>query len=203
MGRRLCGGILAVALLAGWAGDLVAQETGTPVFKAPYRTFEEHEFGISFSDYEAVSGALEGFFMYGSGKNDFGVRAGIADPSGEGDVRVLLGGSFRTRIVEYSDAFPLDGSLTLGLGANLGSGDDRFLVPLGITLGRKLDLEGSNTSFTPYVHPVLVPTFGNGSSVEFALGLGVDIRFSERWSARASGGLGDIEGVGISLAYIR
>ena len=204
MRRSLCGGILVLVLLAASAGTSVAQETGTPVFKAPYRAFESYEFGASFSDYEAVSGALEGFYTYGSGKNDFGLRAGIADPSGEGDTRLLLGGSFRSRIVEYSESFPLDGSLTVGLGTNLGSGDDFFLVPIGITLGRKFDMEGSNTSFIPYVHPVLVPVFGSGDSdVEFALGLGVDIRFSERWAVRASGGIGDIEGVGISVAYIR
>ena len=39
--------------------------------------------------------------------------------------------------------------------------------------------------------------------MKFAFGLGVDIRFSEQWAIRASGGLGDIEGVGISVAYIR
>jgi hypothetical protein len=39
--------------------------------------------------------------------------------------------------------------------------------------------------------------------VDFALGLGVDIKFSEEWAVRASGGLGDIEGVGIGVAYIR
>ena len=33
--------------------------------------------------------------------------------------------------------------------------------------------------------------------------LGVDIRFSEQWAIRASGGLGDIEGVGVSIAYLR
>ena len=49
-----------------------------------------------------------------------------------------------------------------------------------------------------------MPVFGGGDDdVQFALGLGVDIRFSERWAVRASGGLGDIEGVGISLAYVR
>jgi hypothetical protein len=30
----------------------------------------------------------------------------------------------------------------------------------------------------------------------------VDIRFSQEWAVRASGGLGDIEGVGISVAYL-
>ncbi|MGH7536636.1 MAG: hypothetical protein ACREMG_13800, partial [Gemmatimonadales bacterium] len=93
--------------------------------------------------------------------------------------------------------------LTLGLGANIGQGDDVFFLPVGISLGRRFDLEGSKTTFVPYFHPVLVPVFGGGNDdVEFALGLGVDIRFSDDWAVRASGGLGDIEGVGISLAYI-
>ena len=35
------------------------------------------------------------------------------------------------------------------------------------------------------------------------LGLGVDIRFGEQWAVRASGGLGDLEGVGLSVAYLR
>ena len=75
---------------------------------------------------------------------------------------------------------------------------------MGISVGRRFDLENSNTTFVPYVHPVIVPRFGGGDSdVDFALGLGVDIRFSEEWAIRASGGIGDIEGVGISLAYLR
>jgi hypothetical protein len=203
MRPSFCGGILAFVLLAGAAGTSSAQETGTPVFKAPHRAFQDHEFGGSFSDYEAVSGALEGFYRYGRGPNDLGLRAGFADPAGEGDTRFLLGGEFRTQLLQYSESIPLDGALTLGLGTNIGSGDDFFLIPLGFSVGRRFDLEGSSTTFIPYAHPVLVPVFGSGSSLEFALGLGVDIRFSERWAVRASGGLGDIEGVGLSLAYIR
>lgn len=204
MRLSICSGILVFALGGGVISQLGAQETGTPIFKAPYRAFDNQEFGVSFSDYEAVSGAFEGFYRYGQGRNDFGLRAGIADPSGPGDTRFLLGGEFRTQVVNYSESFPLDGSLTLGLGTNIGSGDDFFLVPIGVTLGRRFDVEGSSTTFVPYAHPVLVPVFGAGdSNVEFALGLGVDIRFSQRWAVRASGGLGDIEGVGISLAYIQ
>ena len=45
MRRNVCGGILVLALLAGLAGTSSAQETGTPVFKAPYRAFTSHEFG--------------------------------------------------------------------------------------------------------------------------------------------------------------
>ncbi len=204
MRRSLCGAILAFVLLAGGAGASAAQETGTPVFMAPYRAFDNHEFGATLSDAEFISFAIEGFYRYGRGPNDFGLNAGFADVDGPGDARVLIGGDFRTRVLSYSESFPLDGALTLGLGGSFGEGDDLFRIPLGISLGRRFDLEGSNTTFTPYVHPVLVPRFGGeDDDVEFALGLGVDIRFSDRWAVRASGGLGDIEGLGLGVAYIR
>jgi hypothetical protein len=205
MHRNVLGGILVLALLAGAAGTMAAQETGTPIFKAPYRAFEHHEIGASISDPgEGISLALEGFYRYGQGPNDFSIRAGFADRNRSGGTRLLLGGDFRTQVVSYSESFPLDGSLTLGVGANVGDGTDAYYVPVGISLGRRFDVEGSNTTFVPYVHPVLVPTFGGGNSdVNFALGLGVDIRFSQQWAVRASGGIGDIDGVGISVAYLR
>src|SRR3954471_4696562 len=206
MRRRLCGGFLVAALLALAADGLAAQETGTPMFKAPYRAFTNHEFGVAFSDPgEGVSFALEGFYSYGRGSNDFGLRAGIADPDGPGDTRFLLGGDFRTRILNYSESFPLDGALTVGAGINIGDGDDLVYLPLGVTLGRRFELEGSKTTFTPYVHPTLLPVLGaaGGDDVGFALGLGVDLKFSEDWQARVSGSLGDLEGVGIGLAYMR
>jgi hypothetical protein len=124
----------------------------------------------------------------------------------EGDASaVVLGGDFRTQVVNYSESFPLDGALTIGLGGIIGADvDDVFLLPVGISLGRRFDVEGSSTTFVPYVHPNIVPVFGGpDDDVEFTLGLGVDIRFGEQWAVRASGGLGDIEGVGVSLAYLR
>jgi opacity protein-like surface antigen len=204
MRRSVCGGILVLVLLAGSTAAAVAQETGTPIFRAPYRAFQSHEFGASLSDPgEGVDFAFEGFYRYGKGQHDFGLRGGFEDVDGS-DTRFLLGGNFRTQLVNYSESFPLDGALTLGLGGIFGEGDDRFLLPIGISLGRRFDVEGSSTTFVPYVHPNLVPAFGGGDDdVLFTLGLGVDIRFSERWAVRASGGLGDIEGVGISVAYIR
>jgi opacity protein-like surface antigen len=205
MRRNVCGGFLALALLAGAASTASAQETGTPIFKAPYRAFTSHEVGASFSDPgEGVSFALEGFYRYGKDANDFSLRAGFADLNGPGGSRFLLGGDFRTQVVSYSESFPLDGSLTVGAGMNLGDGPDAYYIPVGVSLGRRFEMEGSNTTFIPYVHPVIVPVFGGGDSeVDFALGLGVDIRFSEQWAVRASGGIGDIEGVGISVAYLR
>jgi opacity protein-like surface antigen len=204
MRRSVCGGILVLALLAGSAASAAAQETGTPIFKAPYRAFDTHEFGGSLSDGgEGAEFAIEGFYRYGKGQHDFSVRGGFADVEGS-DTRFLIGGDFRTQVVNYSESFPLDGALTLGLGGLFGEGDDVFLLPVGISLGRRFDVEGSSTTFVPYVHPNIIPAFGGGDDdVLFALGLGVDIRFSDRWAVRASGGLGDIEGVGVSIAYIR
>jgi hypothetical protein len=203
--RNLCGGILAVTLLAGAATTSAAQETGTPIFKAPYRTFTTHELGASFSDPgEGVSFALEGFYRYGHGPYDISFRGGFEDLNGSAGTRYLAGADARTTVVSYSESFPLDGAVTLGFGMNLGDGPDAYYIPIGISLGRRFNMEGSNTTFVPYVHPVLVPRFGGGdSSVEAALGLGVDIRFSEDLALRVSGGIGDIEGVGITFAYIR
>ena len=205
MRSSVCRGILVLALVTVWAGDLVAQETGTPIFKAPYRAFSSHEFGASLSDPgDAADFALEAFYSYGRDRNDFSIRGGFADGAGGLDTRFLLGGDFRTRVVSYSESFPLDGALTVGFGTNMGDGPDLFFLPVGVSLGRRFELEGSRTTFTPYVHPVIVPTFGSGDDdVNFAFGLGVDVRFSDRWAVRASGGLGDIEGVGVSLTYIR
>lgn len=204
MRRSVCGGIMVLALLAGSAASAVAQETGTPVFKAPYRAFESHEIGGSLSDPgEGIDFALEGFYRYGKGQHDFSVRGGFADAAGDNTI-FLIGGDFRTQVLSYSESFPLDGALTLGLGGLFGEGDDVVLLPIGLSLGRRFDVEGSSTTFVPYVHPNIVPVFGGGNDdVEFTLGLGVDIRFSDRWAVRASGGLGDIEGVGVTLAYLR
>jgi hypothetical protein len=77
-------------------------------------------------------------------------------------------------------------------------------VPVGISLGREIQVEGSRTSFTPYVHPVLTPTFGDGpDDVEFGLGLGVNIRFTPRFEVRVAGGIGDLpEGVSVGMAFL-
>ncbi len=206
MARNLFGWILAMTMLAGAAGSVAAQETGTPIYKAPYRAFEHHEFGLSLSDPgSGVGAAFEGFYRYGDGPYDFSLRGGIADYNGPGSA-VLLGGDFRTQVLHYSESFPLDGAITLGLGGQFGSDiDDFILLPIGLSLGRQFNLENSNTQFVPYLQPIIAPVFGaaGGDDVLFSLGLGVDIKFSDRWAVRASGGLGDIDGVGVSVSYLQ
>src|SRR5512143_187966 len=102
---------LAAALSIGPSAG--AQETGTPVFSAPYRAFATHELGLSLSAPEGADLGLEGFYSFASGRNDFGLRVGVLDA--DDDTHMVLGGRLRTRLLTHSQDFPLDGALTVGL----------------------------------------------------------------------------------------
>jgi opacity protein-like surface antigen len=208
MRRNLVGMMTAFALAAVAAAPAVAQETGTPIYKAPYRSFQNYELGLSLSFPNGRDVGVEGFYTYGSGANDFGLRGGFV--SGNDITQIVAGGNFRTRLISYSDKFPLDGALTVGAGFQVGDGPDILMIPVGLSLGRRFRLEGSSTTFTPYVHPIIAPVFGNNiggfdddNDILFALGLGVDMKFNRSLSARVSGGVGDdlFEGIGFGLAW--
>jgi hypothetical protein len=180
-----------------------AQSTGTPVFAAPYRAFARSEIGLSLSDMDHAT-ALEAFYKAGHQNWDIGFRGGFADASGPGNTAILLGVDGRTRVLTHSADFPLDGALTLGAGASLQDNFNVFMLPVGISLGRRVDLEGSSTSFVPYFQPVLTPIFGDGNSdLLFSVGLGADIKFNRQADLRVSGAIGDMSGVSISFAWLR
>jgi hypothetical protein len=204
MRRKLFGGV-AVALLAiGFAAPLAAQETGTPMFKAPYRGFTNYQFGFDITFPEGADFSLEGNYQFASGPHDFGLRGGI-NKCGDGCTLGLVGGNFRTRVLRATQQFPLDGAVTIGFGAQFGEGALAFAVPVGVSVGRQLAIQNSTVRFTPYVHPVLVPVFGDDvdSDVLFALGLGADIAINRYVAIKISGGIGDIEGIGLGLAFMR
>lgn len=180
-----------------------AQSTGTPVFAAPYRAFRTSEVGLSLSD-PGNGTALEAFYKAGHQNWDVGFRGGFWDPGAGASTVILLGVDGRTRVVTHSQNFPLDGALTIGGGAELADGANIFMVPVGISLGRRVDLEGSQVSFVPYFQPVLTPTFGSGNSdVFFSVGLGADVRLNKQADLRVSGAIGDMDGVSISFAWLR
>lgn len=192
--------LLAVLLAPATAA---AQSTGTPVFAAPYRAFANSEIGVSLSD-PGPGLALEGFYKSGHQNWDIGFRGGFWDTDGPGETAILLGVDGRTRVVTHSADFPLDGALTLGAGAMLVDGFNQFMLPVGISLGRRVNVEGGETSFVPYFQPVLTPVFGDGDSdLLFSIGLGVDIKLNRQVDLRVSGAIGDMDGVGISFAWLR
>jgi hypothetical protein len=205
MARKL---ILLVGALGCLAGEAAAQTVGTPVFMAPYRAFTKSEFSATLSD-PGSGFALEGAYRYGSGTWDIGVRGGFwnIDAEGDDDLYLLAGVDFRYRVIAHSEDFPLDGALTFGVGGAFG--DNSFgLVPVGLSLGRRVEIENSTVSFVPYLQPVLGLAFGDtGSGFDddliFALGIGVDFKLSSRFDLRITGGIGDIEGIGIGFAWVR
>ncbi|HEU4697887.1 MAG TPA: outer membrane beta-barrel protein [Gemmatimonadales bacterium] len=205
MRRNLVGLVAGLALAALTALPAMAQETATPMYKAPYRGFTNYEFGGDLSFPDGTDFALEGFYQFANGPHDFGLRAGVLK-CGDGCTQFNVGGNFRTRVLRASQQFPLDGALTVGFGGRFGEGQTNFIVPVGVSLGRQLRLENSTVRFTPFIHPVIAPVFGDGEDdVDFGVGLGVDIMFSRYLTARVSGGIGDniLQGIGIGLAFTR
>ena len=192
---------LGAAAALALAAPAPAQETGTPVFSAPYRAFSHHELGLSLSAPEGSDLGLEGFYSFASGRNDFGLRLGVLD-AGEGS-DVVLGGRYRTRLVTHSEDFPLDGALTVGLGAQFFDGVTVIRTPVGVSLGRRIDSRSSGISFVPYLQPLLIPTFSDGDSELDSLGLGVDLRLTRRFDLRVSASVGDLEGFAVSFAWVR
>ena len=194
---------LAVVCGAGLVpASLTAQATGTTTFNAPYRAFSNSEFGILVSFPNGGGTAFEGAYRVSSGKFDIGFKGGIFAPGGGGSSVLLLGVEGRERVLSHSEDFPLDGALIIGAGANLVSGNSALIIPVGLSLGRRLDVQDSPISIVPYVQPTAFFVAGNGGHVDFDLGLGADFRLTRRFDARISAGIGDIEGISIGAVWV-
>jgi len=195
--------LLFAVVLCTMAGSLAAQSTGTPVFHAPYRVFDRYEIGANVSDAGNIS--VEGFYGWSPSRArwDLALRAGVQD-NHCCNTALLVGLDARFRVIDQNEDFPLDGAIISGVGARLVSGGSALFIPIGISLGRRLNFSNSTASIVPYAEPVLVPTFGSGNSdVLVALGLGADLRFNRRFELRAAIGIGDIENFSIGFAFAR
>jgi len=197
----LCLIVLAVGSTS--APSLLAQATGVPSYNAPYRAFTRSEFGAVLSFPDGGGTAFEGAYRMASGKFDLGFRGGIFAPGGGGDSQLLLGAEGRQRVVTHTEDFPLDGALILGIGGRFSSGNNNVIVPVGLSLGRRVQPKDSKISIVPYVQPTGFLIAGNGESdFLFALGLGADFRLSPKFDARISVGLGDLEGVSLGAVWV-
>lgn len=202
--RRVCllfvGVALAVAALA--TRSAAAQATGLPTFNAPYRAFTRSELGAVLTFPDGGGTAIEGAYRMSSGKFDLGFRGGIFTPGGGGNSLLLIGAEARQRVVTHTEDFPLDGALILGVGGQLSSGNSALIIPIGLSLGRRIDPKDAKISIVPYVQPTGFLVAGNTSDFLFDLGLGADFRLTKKFDARISAGLGDVEGVSISAVWV-
>ena len=195
-------GAILLFVSRGATCDLAAQATGTTTFNAPYRAFTRSEFGVLVSFPNGGGTAFEGQYRVASGRLDIGFKGGILDKAGAGDAVLLLGAEARERVLTHSVDFPLDGAVVFGAGANLVSGSSVLILPLGLSLGRRIATE-SGVSIVPYVQPSLLILAGDTPNhTQFALGLGIDFRFTPRFDARLSAGLGDVEGVSLGAVWV-
>jgi len=200
MRRYLTLFVLVSALLAS---EAAAQATGMPSFNAPYRAFTRSELGVVFSFPSGGGTGIEGAYRMSSGKFDLGFRGGFLDIGGAAPTILLVGAEARQRVLSHTTDFPLDGALVLGVGGWFSSGNSILFVPVGLSLGRRIDPEGSSVSIVPYVQPTGTLVAGSGTSdFLFTLGLGADFRLSPRFDARISAGLGDLEGVSLSAVWV-
>src|SRR5207245_1654680 len=157
-----------------------------PSFNAPYRAFGRSEIGVVLSFTNGGGTAFEGAYRVSSGKFDLGFRGGIFTPGGNLNSQLLLGVEARERVVTHTEDFPLDGALILGVGGQFASGNSALIVPIGLSLGRRVDPRDSKISIVPYVQPTgfLIAGSGTTSHFKFDLGLGADFRLTPRFSGR-------------------
>lgn len=193
---------LCLLLCVMFARTASGQATGLPTFNAPYRAFTRSELGAALTFPNGGGTAIEGAYRMASGKFDLGFRGGILTPGGGANSILLVGAEARQRVVSHTEDFPLDGALILGVGGQLSSGSSALIVPIGLSLGRRIDPKNSKISIVPYVQPTGFLVAGNNSDFLFDLGLGADFRLTPKFDARISAGLGDVEGVSISAVWV-
>ncbi len=180
---------------------LLAQSTGMPVALPPVRAFENSTLGVTLSD-PGRGVAFEGWYGMALGRNDVTFRAGFWDA--KGTTPFLVGADFRAPVVEHTESFPLDGALTVGAGGSFTGDFSVFYVPIGFSMGRKLEIKDSDIRIQPYGEPILTVAFGDlGDNVLLSLGLGFEIQFSNRFALDVAGTLGDLDGISVGFAYLR
>ena len=200
---------LAVIGLSSLVGPVVAQTTGTPSFNAPYRAFSKSEFGATLSFPKDANFGIEGQYRFGYERFDLGFRGGLIDLGSGAPSDFVLGAEGRTRVIQHTESFPLDGAVVVGLGGNfIGSqngvgGASQAIISGGLSLGRRVDPKDTQVSIVPYVEPTFYITSGGGSTGgHFAFGLGADFRLSKLFDARVSAGLGDVQGIAFSAVWV-
>jgi hypothetical protein len=184
------------------ASGLAAQATGMPLYNAPYRAFQRSEIGVAVSFPSSAGTAFLGMYRMASGKLDLGFQAGIWDPCSGCSSVFLAGVEARDRVITHNADFPLDGAVVVGLGGEFANGNSVLIIPAGLSLGRRVQLSGTNISMVPYVQPTLFILAGDASGTNFALGLGADFRLTPRFDGRFSAGLGDVDGVSLGFVWL-
>ena len=192
---------VTILFLAALIGEsLSAQATRTSTFFAPTRGFGSTEAGVSVSG-GGGSGVvgLEGRYGFSLTSSDVSMQAGYVDGGDAGSGNFVAGVEARIPVIRHDRSFPLDGALILGVGHSFSDPGGETFVPLGLSLGRRILLDGNDLQLTPYVQPTII--FQNDSA--FGFGLGLDIHIRSIPDIRLNWGSGDLDGFAVSLFWAR
>jgi len=176
-----------------------AQATGLPAFHAPTRAFGDSETGFAVSRPGGGVTGLELRLGFALDEADLALRGGYVDRGGNADGDWVAGLEGRIPVLGASSGFPLDGALILGVGRRFADGGGQTIVPVGLSLGRRLVLGGNALVITPYAQPTVI---FEGDELK-TLGLGIDLRIRDLPEIRMSWAVGDLEGVAVSLFWSR
>lgn len=198
MMRRMLDVTVPTLLLALTAAAASAQATALPTFHAPTRAFGVSETGVALSRPGGDATGLELRLGVALDEADLAFRGGYVDASGDGG-NWVAGAEGRIPVIGRSSGFPLDGALILGIGRIFAEGGGETIVPVGLTLGRRLYLDGNALVLTPYAQPTVI--FVDDELV--TIGLGIDIKIGEVPEIRLNWAEGDLDGFSISLFWSR
>ena len=192
----------SAALLLCLPGAAAAQAWDTPSFLAPAGG---DDIGAYYVQPEGADWGVMGIWRQ-RGNLNLGARVGVVQPSfGGADLVWLVGGESWGTLVSAGAGLPVDAAWTLGFGASFGNGLTYARIPLGVTIGRWVDLGG--VAIQPYAHPrvgidIFAPDEGDAETeLAYLADVGIDVALGAALTVRAGISLGDGEAVGIGVAY--
>jgi hypothetical protein len=214
------GSAAAIVLAALLAPDAAAaQGWNYPSFQLPAITRRELNFGVAEGGDPPGGASVVFQFRNAPGRVQVGVDIGLVDRPGVDGASAVVGVGLARSITAARDPIAL--LPTVGAYATIGDPANLFRVPVGISIGGRLPLEGS-LLLTPYLHPrvsldVCSECGGDARRIGDAdddfdinadVELGLDLTFTPALSVRLAAVLGtdsfvlgDGDAFGVSLAY--
>lgn len=201
------------ALMTAVPAAAGAQAWAYPSFQPPRIANREFNFAVA----DAGDAGTSLIFQWREGvtpRGQLSLDAGFADPDGEGNGKLLLGGQFGALLNESRADMPLDFLLTGGFFLAVGSGADLIRIPFGVSIGHRFPLD-EGFAITPYVHPRVSLDVctecgrdeGNETDLGIDFDLGASFEVTRQLAFRVSalfGGsdtFGDSDGFGLSLVW--
>ena len=210
---------VAAALLALVVPDQAwAQGWNYPSFELPVTTRRELNFAVAEGGDEPGGASVVFQFRNTPGRVQVGVDIGLLDRPGVDGASAVVGVGLARSISSARDPIAL--LPTVGAYATIGDPANLVRIPVGISIGGRLPLEGS-LLLTPYVHPRVSldvcadcgagarqPADDDDVDINADVELGLDLAFTPALSVRLAAVLGtdsfvlgDGDAFGVSLAY--